>query len=507
MPNRTFGLIALTFTVACTACGSQGNTGGGGETIQTSSNALIPINLCVADPALCNLSPAVQWVKAIPASSPDYVLPTSAAFAPVTHSAPATQLVVGAAFGGSQSNAQNALLADFTTSNGNLAAAADGEGVDQFLLQNGAPLSVGADNFGNTYLTYVPGPGPATIGGQTIDGAFVIAKLNAAGQVVLARGFAAGADLNLDAVGANPEGGLVLAGDYGGSPTLGTTQLPSAPNGTSFAALIDEDLDVVWALGAAGGSPPVAGDWPYSVAVAPSGDVLVAGRIAVTGASYFGCPVAPYYSGADGLYVADLTPGAGAKGGCNWVSLFWPPADQPYDPQVFPFSVAADPNGGVVLGGQYDGGLDLGPGYLFSGQQQPIVISLDVNGHLRWAKGYSATGKGFVGAVVVDPWSNVTVGGGFTGSMALGGQTVSGDDSAGFLEKLDPQGHSLWTMSYRAGHTTETVNTLSVNGVYGLAVDGEGNVGVAAGFQGSTTIGSRTFSSPDPGLLVFMLSP
>jgi hypothetical protein len=463
---------------AAAACGGRGE-----GSVDTSSNALIVFNPCWLWPSAC---PTVQWADASPTPSGDWAFGDSASFNPVATGAAATHLVVGGYSGvNGDTTSEMAFGRQYDAANGSL---------EWSSLDTGVPVGwqanfVASDDAGNVYMAYNYWS-PATIGSHTVTGgAFVVAKLSSSGKVLSVDNFTGAATIRAMAI--NPFGGVVLVGSYTGSITFGSWQLPSS-RGTSFVVNLDATLAVTSAWGAAGSG----GDSAWTVAVDPWGDTLVAGQTSAA-TPLFGCPVtAPPPNSVVGAWVVELN----KAGGCNWLRAFWP------DGEINPLSIAADPAGGAVLAGAVSGTVDFGNETPFSAlNAAPFAVSLGGSGQLRWAKGWEPEGTSFgsATAVVVDPSSNVMVGGWFEGSMDLGNGTVTGDDSAGFLIKLDSKSNYKWSMSFDAGPSASGPGF----GVGALAVDDAGNVGVAGGFRGTTTIGSKQFSSAGLGLLVFTLSP
>lgn len=483
----------LTIVAASVGCGSA--TDGTGkrndESTRASSSDLIIEDWCVLDPVLCppKATGKVQWALLYPNASGMSQGANSVSFYPMQSFSPATDLFVGD-FG---ANGAIPRADDYMASNGG-----DGIDYDYFAYLSGttADSLVAVDDARNVYMAF-NASGQAQFGGDNVPGVFIGPPVNVENIVVSKwssafsyRTFASANGAKVRAMTVNPAGGVVLVGGYTGAPTFGSIQLDSAPGGASFVLELDSNLNVTAAFDSGG----QAGDEALAVAFDPSGDLLLAGTTSAT-PTLFTCPLVPLTAGTGTLgYVASIQPGGKLAEGCNWAK------SASSQEQTSFRSVAADPAGGVVLGGDFRGTIDFGPGMVWaSGAEQPLVVSLDQSGKLRWARAYSATGGGYA-VVAVDPWSEIAVGGAFQGAMNLGTGSISGNPWSGFVTKLNASGTSMWNMTYQAGDEP--------CGVEAVAVDGAGNIGVAGTFQGVTTVGTTSSNSGAAiGMLMFDLTP
>lgn len=99
--------------------------------------------------------------------------------------------------------------------------------------------------------------------------------------------------------------------------------------------------------------------------------------------------------------------------------------------------------------------------------------------------------------VAVDAMGNCHVSGGFTGTLPLGGKTLTTTSGGAFVAKLDPKGKLLWLTGATGG--------IDTYGMRSVDVDAEGNVYVVGAFMGSATFGKTTLSVSTQSLFVAKL--
>jgi hypothetical protein len=150
----------------------------------------------------------------------------------------------------------------------------------------------------------------------------------------------------------------------------------------------------------------------------------------------------------------------------------------------------------VVIDGNFESGISLG-GATFSG---PPAGSGGTNGfvaklgptfdHLASIDLKAQTNLFYLGPVGTDSAGNVFVGGGFDSTVDLGGGTLvcaGGRDI--FLGKLDPSLAHVW--SKRIGDANDQLLTT-------LAMDAEGNLGIAGQYNGNLNLGCGAFPNVTP---------
>jgi fibronectin type 3 domain-containing protein len=157
-------------------------------------------------------------------------------------------------------------------------------------------------------------------------------------------------------------------------------------------------------------------------------------------------------------------------------------------------------NNVFVTGGMADGGVDFGGGTLFSaGNQDVFLVKYSSTGAHLWSRRFGGASSESGAAVATDVSGNVVVTGTFEGSVDFGGGLLT---SAGlkdiFVAKYTSAGVHLW--SKRFGGSGSDFST-------GIAVDGAGDVALTGRYQGSISFGGGSLSSlgQDDGFLAKLL--
>jgi hypothetical protein len=268
-------------------------------------------------------------------------------------------------------------------------------------------------------------------------------------------------------VAADAAGNVVVAGVFEGSIDFGSGPLTTVgPGGYGvYVAKLDASGNPLWSHAYPGGYDFVfGGALPFAtVAVAPSGDVVLGGVFA--GTVDFGAgPLTATSTEGDGFVVAFDPIGAPL-----WSAHFSDPPPNPTSPvPIRPQTVeslAVDPAGNtLVLGYRYVGTW----GAMF-------LVKLDPAGNPVWRKDVSASGS-LESTIRADAAGNVLVAGIAYEPIDFGGGAIptSPAISTLFRAKLDPTGAQLWSQGVlTTGFTLHPGN--------GLAVDPAGNVFIAGG--------------------------
>jgi len=213
---------------------------------------------------------------------------------------------------------------------------------------------------------------------------------------------------------------------------------------------------------------------PYTLAVDPSGDILVAGRF--HGTSDFGG--GPVMADATDVFVAKLEGGTGVP---VWANTYHEAADQRA------LGIAASPSGDVVVVGEFAGQLNLGGGNLSASGLDGFLVSFDTNGATNWNRPFGGTNDQSATGVAVTANGDIVVAGSIRGpcDFGAGSITPSGGDDV-FVAKYDATGQPLWAKVFgdSADQTAEAV-----------IVDGSGNAIVTGGFGGTIDLGGGALES------------
>ncbi len=145
-------------------------------------------------------------------------------------------------------------------------------------------------------------------------------------------------------------------------------------------------------------------------------------------------------------------------------------------------------NNVFVTGGMAEGGVDFGGGTLFSaGNQDVFLAKYSSTGAHLWSKRFGGASSDSGAALATDTSGNVVVTGTFEGSVDFGGGTLT---SAGlkdiFVAKYTSAGVHVWSKRFGGSGTDQPM---------GIAVDGAGDVALTGRFQGSISFGGGSLSS------------
>jgi len=270
------------------------------------------------------------------------------------------------------------------------------------------------------------------------------------------------------AIAVDPEGNLVIAGDFSGTAEFGGPSLTSAGHRDFFLASYTPTGDHRWSRRFG----QEWHEWPTSIAVAGSGDIVVAGILEFQ--TDFGAgPLVPSQGGAEfNAFVASFT----STGEHQW-SYFIEPCGEDYPPEV---RVDGEGNVYIVGNSTADGGMR---GYL---------KSFTPSGQHRWSQSLGAAGSELVpSGLAVDGAGNVFVSGSFQASVTLGGPALS---SAGgrdmFLASFTGDGLHRW--SRRFGGTGDEWGAKA-------SIDNAGNVTMVGTFRHIVDFGGGELVGPAGG--------
>jgi hypothetical protein len=160
--------------------------------------------------------------------------------------------------------------------------------------------------------------------------------------------------------------------------------------------------------------------------------------------------------------------------------------------------------GNVIIGGLSLSAVDFGGGDVPAGS---FVAKFDPMGNHVWSKGFGNTTLcGFsdpgVSAIGITPQDDVIIAGYFCGTIEFDDGPVTTPQAGqwGFIEKLrgadgsgktGDGGEGPWTTEFNIG----SMSTGSISDGPTLAVDGAGNILLAASYEGMTAFGSSVFTS------------
>jgi hypothetical protein len=349
---------------------------------------------------------------------------------------------------------------------------------------------VAVDSVGNIVVTGVL-TGSANFGGKPLICAggsdLFVAKFAADGTHLWSERFGDGLDQYSRAVAVDSSGNVFVTGSFKGTIDFGGESLQSAGGSDGFVAKLDATGAYVWAKRYGDAAHD---ETEFDVATDSAGNAILVGTFGGTidfGAGTFTT------KGADDIIVTKL---AAIDGSQVWAKQFGDVSEQTAT------SVAVDSSGDVIFGGVMGGTVAFGgPPITGAGL---YVAKLDSSGGPSWSGVFG--GAPVHVDVAVDLDGNITVGGGFKGTLNFGSGAadlvVAGVGSDLFLAKLTPNGKHLWSKDIvlEAGQKPPQAQVgVDKDGDVLLAIDLQGAVDYGGGAL--TTVGTKyslTLAKFDP---------
>lgn len=284
------------------------------------------------------------------------------------------------------------------------------------------------------------------------------------------------------AIANGDDGASVVVGNLGSATAAfgGTTLTRAGTSGTdAFVTNITERGAFAWAVRGGG----TGADEATGVATRGDGSSVVVGKF--VGSAGFGATTLTGGGGSTGwdVFIAGLTP----AGAFSWATAGTVGAS---GQKAGARSVATLPDGSAIVVGEFNGTLTLGGTTLATtGGWDVFIARVMDDGTVAWAlPGGSPTGDDGAYGVARLPDGDVVVTGLFTGTMTLGGRTLTGaGDKDAWVARVTPRGAVEWATS--AGGT-------GIDWGMGIAAAPDGS-SVMTGFFTSNpaTFGSTTLAT------------
>jgi hypothetical protein len=322
--------------------------------------------------------------------------------------------------------------------------------------------AVVATNFEGT-LSFAPTGAPvySTADGSTTG--FAFARYDGNGSRLWDAGFAGGKpgrSENIAALAGDAIGNFVAVGGYA------TTGIDFG-NGVSVPSPAPASSDAFFVAFATSDSAVAA--WPIpdaagvqGVALAPSGDVIVAGFDGGETCTFGGTTV-----NKGELFVVDVDVNGDKNKG--WGHTYSDGGSASAEGLV---GVATDEAGDVIAAGVHTGVIDFSGGVDAGTPAGGFIVKYDAKGHYQWTAGFTATPA----SMAVDPMGNTVLCGQFAGTIDFGTGPLTSATPAIFLARFSPTGAVLWSKAFAVSETDASLE-LSVVGADAagnvlLAVDG-----------------------------------
>lgn len=274
-----------------------------------------------------------------------------------------------------------------------------------------------------------------------------------------------------NAVAVDDAGAVYVTGELEGEVSFGGATLPAAGGPDLFVLKLAPDGAIAWQK-RFGDASPQAG---LAIAVR-GGRVYVAGRTA--GTLDLGSIPSITSAGASDAFLAVLDAGDGSP---LELEGFGDVEEQSAT------TVDVDPQGNVLLGGEFRGTITLDGTTALSATDKDIFVArLGPTLQSGWSKQFGGAGDQTLRRLVLDGSGNILVAGQFTGALGFGGSSLAITDEGGYVAKLDATGAQRWT---------RFLDSPGSQRVLGLAVDRFGNVLVGGVFEGTLTFGSAALAT------------
>lgn len=258
-------------------------------------------------------------------------------------------------------------------------------------------------------------------------------------------------------------------------PGAGTSYLTSEGGRDIFIQKMDAGGNLLWAKSIGGTS----GDFGLSIAIDPSGNLLITGSFIFTMDFDPGAGTSTLSAGSNGasdIFVLKLD----ANGNFVWARAF---GGTGYDSGN---SITTDASGNIYTTGAFRGSADFDPGagtYLLTGLgtgSDIFVQKLDASGNFLWARSFGGTSFDFGSSLTVDASGNIYTTGKFQGTADMdpgagtSNHTASGVFGNLFVQKMDSDGNFLWAKS---------IGGSGDDGSSCVSLDVSGNIFITGTFQ------------------------
>jgi hypothetical protein len=168
--------------------------------------------------------------------------------------------------------------------------------------------------------------------------------------------------------------------------------------------------------------------------------------------------------------------------------------------------VTVDPDGNLLVSGQFRGTITLGADTYdvpSPDDQHGYLAKLTPDGQWVFTKRFGSAGTVVAaGTAVADPFGNIVIGGGFTGSIDLGdgAKSNAGPTRDGYLAKLDPAGKVIFSKQY---HVTNSCTTTGCGFIVGSISTGPtGEIAFGASLDGTGDFGGGSLTGHSKALVV-----
>jgi hypothetical protein len=150
--------------------------------------------------------------------------------------------------------------------------------------------------------------------------------------------------------------------------------------------------------------------------------------------------------------------------------------------------LAVNSVGDVVIVGTSQGTFNVGGiGHTNQGGKDIILIKVNADSTIAWAKAFGSIGEDVATDVEFDNDGNIVMTASFSGTLNVGGSNLISNGSNDFLvAKYDTSGNHIFSKSF-GGVGSDAISSLKI--------DAENNIILAGSFSNSITLGTKTLIS------------
>lgn len=298
-----------------------------------------------------------------------------------------------------------------------------------------------------------------------------ISKIAADGKYVWARAIKGTGTKQAQSLAVDSGGAVFVSGFFSGQAIFGSKTVTAAGSRDLFVTKLTSEGDFVWTFTAGAAGSEVAG----RVAVAPSGNIYVAGNFSGTVA--FGTHSLTSTMQSSDVMVLRLS----AEGVPAWaVRAGGKELDEAR-------GVAVTSPEGVAIGGTYGDTAAFGTHMLTTkGFAGAFAAKLDADGAFSWASGCQSTSAqdfAFGWAMHMDLAQNIYVAGQVAGQVSCGTHSIASnaDSDDAYVVKFAPPGTIEWA---------KAVGGSGADVAWTVAIEGNGNGVLGGEFEGAGTFGT-----------------
>ncbi|MCA9621404.1 MAG: hypothetical protein KC731_20425, partial [Myxococcales bacterium] len=298
---------------------------------------------------------------------------------------------------------------------------------------------------------------------------FFVVKLSPTGSLVWGKVFGGPGDDLARRLAVSAMGEVLVAGAFFGSLELGVAPLVSAGLSDGFVLRLDASTGDLVRAERFGDeeAQAIAG-----LAVDGAGDVVVAGSFSGT-IDFGGGELTA--AGVGDAFVAKRS----SAGAHRWSARFGLGGDAQW------VDVALTPSGDAVVGGDFDGAVDLGSGPLASNGRDVMLVELDgASGAPQIGRVVAGAGRQEVTALAVDGSGHLALSGRNLGTVDFGGGVLA---ATNFVVTTSASGEHVWSRAF--GTTDAAFEDVTFDAAGGVVVVGslDGSIDFGGGAIATTS--------------------